>query len=94
MTSLVDKIRKVIATRAEELHTRHAILFGSQATGDATPESDIDIGVYLDREFFDSKRVLRHQIEIGAKLQMEIDDGEVDVVIPVSYTHLTLPTKA
>jgi predicted nucleotidyltransferase len=64
-------LREVLASRAD---VRAAYLFGSQATGDARPDSDIDIGV-----LYRSPQPLRTTVAVEAALA-EATGKHVNVV--------------
>ena len=54
-----------------------AYLFGSRGRGDARPDSDWDVAVYLDPALSDHE-----QFKLRCRLAAELDDlGEVDVVV-------------
>ena len=68
-----------------------AILYGSEARGDARPDSDIDVLVLLEGEQRDF--ALEDAIS-GALYELELETGVlISPMIPVSYTPLTLPKK-
>jgi len=52
---------------------KFAYLFGSYARGDETPQSDVDLAIYLRKEDnnFDTKLKIHHKLEIS--LHKEID---------------------
>jgi len=66
----IDEIKKIIHTFKE---IEFAYLFGSVATQTQNEKSDIDIAVYIKKEFnsFDTKLKIHHQLEI--KLKKDID---------------------
>ena len=55
---------------------------------------------FVDNEFFavDSrsfrKYISDNTPDIDLEISIDVDGEEVDITVPVSYTHLTLPTKA
>lgn len=67
-----------LATRlAEHPEIVFAHLFGSRGRGDARPDSDWDVAVYLDPALSDHER-----FKLRCRLAAELDDlGEVDVVV-------------
>ncbi|MBO4487951.1 MAG: nucleotidyltransferase domain-containing protein, partial [Bacteroidaceae bacterium] len=68
-TDVVDKISKTIR-RVEPSAT--AILYGSEARGDARPDSDIDVLILLDGE----QRDLEREHNISGKLyEIELASG-------------------
>ena len=66
----IDEIKKLLS-QIDEI--QFAYLFGSYAKGTQNKNSDIDIAVYLKKEFdsFDTKLKIHHQLEIT--LNKEID---------------------
>ena len=42
-TLTLDELRTIVKQLLERYHAEYALLFGSYARGDATPDSDIDI---------------------------------------------------
>ena len=67
---LIEKLQKLLSHMDE---VEFAYLFGSYAKGDYTQRSDIDIAVYLKKQYndFDTKLKVHHKIEIS--LGKEID---------------------
>jgi len=66
----IDEIQKIIASMDE---IEFAYLFGSYAKNTQTKTSDIDIAVYLKKQYntFDTKLKIHHKLEIT--LNKEID---------------------
>jgi predicted nucleotidyltransferase len=66
----IDEMKKIIATIDE---IEFAYLFGSYAKNDQTQRSDIDIAVYLKKQYnnFDTKLKIHHKLEIT--LHKDID---------------------
>ena len=52
-------------------NVRFGYLFGSYATGEATPNSDVDIAVYLENTSLDAQLSLHHALQ--KVLQKEVD---------------------
>lgn len=50
-TLALDEIKSVVKELLERYHAEYALLFGSYARGEATPESDIDIIVVGGKNF-------------------------------------------
>lgn len=77
-TSTINKIRDVvkrISPRAK------VILFGSQARGDARPDSDIDVIILLDKE----KISFQDKTDITYPLY-DLEDEEKVMISPIVYT--------
>jgi len=66
----IDKLKNIIATINE---IEFAYLFGSYATNNQTPRSDVDIAIYLKKEHnnFDTKLQIHHALEIA--LHKDVD---------------------
>jgi len=66
----IDKLKNIISSIDD---IEFAYLFGSYATNNQTPKSDIDIAVYLKKEHnnFDTKLHIHHTLEIA--LHKDID---------------------
>lgn len=47
----VNEIRIIVKELLERYHAEYALLFGSYARGDATPDSDVDIIIVGGKEF-------------------------------------------
>ena len=68
---IVKEIRDIIYTSAPKAT---AILYGSEARGDASPESDIDVLILLDGD----KRDIKREDEIsGALYEIELNYGVI-----------------
>ena len=74
---LVTTLRAALAPRAE---VREAYLFGSQARGDATARSDVDVAVYVDEVALNAPG-FGYESELGATLQAALRRSDVDVVV-------------
>ncbi|MHA1858695.1 MAG: type VII toxin-antitoxin system MntA family adenylyltransferase antitoxin, partial [Candidatus Thorarchaeota archaeon] len=75
---VVEKVRGIADTLRTRYGVRFAVLFGSLATGDAGPNSDVDIGVYLDK----GRDIdLNVELEIGVLLEKVLEREDVDLVI-------------
>jgi predicted nucleotidyltransferase len=74
-----DRIRACLATRREVVV---AYLFGSHAAGRAHRESDVDVGVLLDRaQCPDAKARFEKRVELTSALIGALHVNDVDVVI-------------
>lgn len=83
---LAKRIAEILTPRAEVLD---AYLFGSCATGRSQPHSDIDVGVYVDKQRI-GESDYGYQAELTAALMSGLDTNRIDVVIlnaapPVLY---------
>ena len=73
----MNALDHLAARLAEHPEIVFAHLFGSRGRGDARPDSDWDVAVYLDPELSDHER-----FKLRCRLAAELDDlGEVDVVV-------------
>jgi predicted nucleotidyltransferase len=77
---LVHRIREALARSSEGLVA--AFLFGSHAAGRAHRESDVDIGVLLDREALPTVRArFERGLELATRLQGALGGAKVDLVV-------------
>ena len=70
-------------------------VFGSVARGEAGPQSDLDLiaDFSLPVSLFDLISIERELSElVGLRVDL-LTEGAISPYIPVSYTHLTLPTN-
>ncbi|MDM7462746.1 nucleotidyltransferase family protein [Tepidimonas taiwanensis] len=74
---ILDTLRRQRALLAERFGVRAIALFGSQARGDATPSSDIDLLVELDP----AHRTLRNYFQLRDHLQQALG-SPVDMSTP------------
>ncbi len=67
---LIEKLQKLLSQMNE---IQFAYLFGSYAKGDYNQRSDVDIAVYLTKQYnnFDTKLKIHHKLEVS--LRKEID---------------------
>jgi predicted nucleotidyltransferase len=75
--------RKIRAALEESTHgLLAAFLFGSHADGRAHRESDVDVGVLLDREALPTARArFERGLELSTRLQDVLGSGRVDLVV-------------
>lgn len=50
-TLSLDEIKSIVKELLERYHAEYALLFGSYARGDATPESDVDVIIVGGKDF-------------------------------------------
>ncbi|MHA1247488.1 MAG: type VII toxin-antitoxin system MntA family adenylyltransferase antitoxin [Candidatus Thorarchaeota archaeon] len=75
---VIERVRGIADTLKKRYGVRFAVLFGSLATGDAGPNSDVDIGVYLDK----GRDIdLNVELEIGVLLERVLEREDVDLVV-------------
>ena len=65
---ICDRFRKMLLEKAE-----FALLFGSAARGRLTPESDIDIGVYLKKRQIGFEEYLDLKSELSLVVERDVD---------------------
>lgn len=75
--SLKDRIRTALALREE---VREGYLFGSQARGDARPDSDVDVAVFVDADALE-RPGFGYAAELGAHLQSALERSDIDIVV-------------
>ena len=87
---LPARIARALALRDEVLE---AYLFGSHARGQARPDSDIDVAVYVDETTADEGR-WGYRAELTTYLMAALDTDDVDVVVlneaPILLYHRVL----
>lgn len=78
----LDELRAIVKQLLERYHAEYALLFGSYARGDATPDSDIDIIVvggerFVPRNIFALAEELREMTGRGADVfeMREVNTG-------------------
>lgn len=75
--AVLDTIIEVLDRRQEILE---AYLFGSQARGDASARSDVDIAVYIDRER-EPPSIWGYAAELITDLMAALGHNRIDVVV-------------
>lgn len=76
-TDLPTDVREAVIERLEDASVSLAVLFGSYATGHATPGSDIDIGVVYDETLED---ITDTHLSLVADLTRILGRDDIDVV--------------
>lgn len=71
-TNIIEKIAYLMKNLFPEART---LLYGSQARGTATPDSDIDLLILLPDEYQDDKFVNRRDEILNQLYDIEIDEG-------------------
>ena len=88
--ALVARLSEALEPRAEILE---AYLFGSHARGQARPDSDIDVAVYIDEERAEDGD-WGYRAELATALMAALGEDDVDVVVlnraPVLLYHRVL----
>ena len=88
--SLAERLTRALEPRAEILE---AYLFGSRARGDAHPESDIDVAVYVD-EARVAAGPFGYQADLTTHLMDALGTNAIDVVVlnkaPILLYHRVL----
>ena len=88
--ALLAQLSGALAPREEILE---AYLFGSRARGEARPDSDVDVAVYVDETCADNGH-WGYQAELTTDLMVALGMNEVDVVVlnkaPVLLYHRVL----
>ena len=77
--SLTDRVRDALVGRAELLE---AYLFGSQARGAAASHSDVDVAVYVDREYLRGVRTpFGYDADLASELMRALSRSDVDLLL-------------
>ena len=89
-SQIVERLSEALAARKEILE---AYLFGSHARGEARPDSDIDVAVYIDEAVADDG-YWGYRAELTTDLMVALGVNEVDVVVlnkaPILLYHRVL----
>ena len=72
---MIKKLRKVLEKHSEILF---AYLYGSKARGDYNERSDVDIGVYLSKDF---KPDIFYEVKLAEEIEKNAKLKDVEVVI-------------
>ena len=87
---LVARLSEALASREEILE---AYLFGSHARGEARPDSDIDVAVYIDEALADDGH-WGYRAELTTDLMAALGTNDIDVVVlneaPILLYHRVL----
>jgi hypothetical protein len=77
--SLTDRVRDVLVGRAEILE---AYLFGSHARSAAASHSDVDVAVYIDREYLRGVRTpFGYDADLASELMRALGRNDVDLLL-------------
>ena len=77
--SLTDRVRDALVGRAEILE---AYLFGSQARSAAASHSDVDVAVYVDREYLRGVRTpFGYDAGLASELMRALSRSDVDLLL-------------
>ena len=83
--ALVERIASVLAPRREVLE---AYLFGSQATGEATERSDLDLAILLKPDA--ARAAASHRFTLFAECSRALKRNDIDLVILNTAKNLIL----
>ena len=87
---LLARLSEALATREEILE---AYLFGSHARGEARPDSDLDVAVYIDEALADDGH-WGYRAELTTDLMAALGTNDIDVVVlneaPILLYHRVL----
>ena len=80
---IIEKLQHAAPLLREQFGVSHIYIFGSQARGDARPDSDCDILVEFDPTFIVTLFTLGAlHAELEALLGMRVDVGTIDTIRP------------
>jgi predicted nucleotidyltransferase len=75
--ALVSSLQSALEARSE---VREAYLFGSRARGDARPDSDVDVAVFVDEAALNAPGY-GYDAELAASVQSALQRNDVDLVV-------------
>jgi predicted nucleotidyltransferase len=81
MGAIEATVQRLRETLEAEPGVLEAYLFGSQARGDASEHSDIDVAVYVSPDTSRAARAFGYESELTAKLMAAVGSNRVDVVV-------------
>ena len=77
--NIIKQLENFFKKNAKKFNVETAFLFGSQASGFPTKDSDIDIGIVFDKNNFSDKEVFFKTTDISNELS-KIISGEVNTI--------------
>ena len=77
--NIIKQLENFFKKNAQKFNVEAAFLFGSQASGFPTKDSDIDIGIVFDKNNFSDKEVFFKTTDISNELS-KIISGEVNTI--------------
>ena len=75
-TLALDEIKSVVKALLKRYHAEYALLFGSYARGEATPESDIDI-VFIGGKNFVPRNIFALAVDLREMTGRDADVFEI-----------------
>lgn len=83
LSRIIEKLQHAAPRLREQFGVTHIYIFGSQARGDARPDSDCDILVDFEPAFIVTLFTLGAlHAELEAILSMRVDVGTIDTIRP------------
>lgn len=81
MDAVVEQLTEVAPAALSDLPIAFAYVFGSHATGRATPRSDIDVAVGLAPDVPADLDTLQLRLDVAGRLEQALGAGPVEVVV-------------